>query len=268
MTINSAPGDVPGAPQRSIPEGYDPPPLTGEQGDFPIPDRRYVQLPNLGSPGIAPPYPGTNQPHYAPPQGNYYAPPGAVGYGQFPYMMNPYSQFALSTFLGGNPVAPQPVYAPDSAAALSQPLYGANPFQALSRFFRKFLVFSGRASRSEFWWTVAVFALGYIAAFTLVVIFSPHSDAAAGDTYAGIVGLVWVVSTLVLLLPWIALTVRRLHDADMSGGLYFLNLVPYVGSTVVLIMCIMPSKPNGARFDDHLVLATAAGDPSKVNSGY
>lgn len=38
--------------------------------------------------------------------------------------------------------------------ALSAPLYGASFPQAVSRFFRKYATFSGRASRSEYWWWV------------------------------------------------------------------------------------------------------------------
>ena len=60
-----------------------------------------------------------------------------------------------------------------------------------------------------------------------------------------------MLAFLAIAVPSIAVTVRRLHDAGFSGWLYLVNLVPYVGGLVILVLTILPSKPEGARFDRH-----------------
>ena len=49
-------------------------------------------------------------------------------------------------------------------------------------------------------------------------------------------------------MPSIAVAWRRLHDANFSGLFYLLNLTS-IGGIVVLVMTIMPPKPEGQRFD-------------------
>ncbi|GAA4769782.1 DUF805 domain-containing protein [Citricoccus nitrophenolicus] len=43
--------------------------------------------------------------------------------------------------------------------------------------------------------------------------------------------------------------VRRLHDAGFSGWTYLINLIPGVGSLIILVFTLMPSSPAGIRFD-------------------
>ena len=42
---------------------------------------------------------------------------------------------------------------------------------------------------------------------------------------------------------------RRLHDANYSGWFYLLSLIPGVGGLIILIFMVLPSHPQGARFD-------------------
>ncbi|MGX5681504.1 DUF805 domain-containing protein [Schumannella luteola] len=140
--------------------------------------------------------------------------------------------------------------------ALSQPLYGASFGQAVKRFFSKYAVFSGRASRSEFWW-VWLFLLLLslvLAGIAGTVIGLTGTPTASGDgvqiTAPGIVALVVVgLILLAFIIPEIALTVRRLHDANFSGWLYLLHLIPYLGALIVFILTLLPTNPQGARFD-------------------
>jgi uncharacterized membrane protein YhaH (DUF805 family) len=67
----------------------------------------------------------------------------------------------------------------------------------------------------------------------------------AADGVGILVGLYFLAA----LIPSIAVTVRRLHDTNNSGGLAALALIPYLGSLIVAILCIFDSKPGGARFD-------------------
>jgi len=138
----------------------------------------------------------------------------------------------------------------DTPASLAAPLYGATMGQAISRFFKKYATFSGRASRSEYWWVTLFFAIiGAIIGIPLGILARP--DTTTGSLGAGFVVLVVLASLffLALIVPSIAVGVRRLHDANFSGLLYLLHLVPYIGGLIVLILNILPSKPEGARFD-------------------
>ncbi|NYD67187.1 DUF805 domain-containing protein [Agromyces atrinae] len=140
-----------------------------------------------------------------------------------------------------------------TTAPLSAPLYGASFGQAFTRFFKKYATFSGRASRSEFWWW-------FLANFIISGVLYGVAGATGGVTVltnaSGIPEIVygagflpyslWVLATIV---PWLALAWRRLHDTNKSGAFYFLGLIPFVGGIIVLIFFLLPSDPAGARFD-------------------
>jgi uncharacterized membrane protein YhaH (DUF805 family) len=137
---------------------------------------------------------------------------------------------------------------------LSQPLYGASFSTAVKRFFQKYATFSGRASRSEYWWAAlfngAITTVLYIMA--MVMAFA-GADPATGEPGAGFFLPLILMSLygLAVFIPGIAVSVRRLHDANFSGFMYLLVLVPFVGGLVVLIFMLMPSNPAGARFDEY-----------------
>ena len=141
------------------------------------------------------------------------------------------------------------------AVPLSQPLYGATIGQAVTRFFSKYATFSGRASRSEFWWFylayVVVGAAIYIplnvAGITSVSV-TADNQLVYGSGY-WIVGTISLIVTLALLVPFLAITWRRLHDTNRSGGFYFLAFIPLVGPIIVIVLLALPSNPAGARFD-------------------
>ena len=119
-----------------------------------------------------------------------------------------------------------------------RPFRGASFTQAIGRFYSQYGVFSGRASKSEFWWIAgAMSGLFVLCAFLIGV-----TDA---DWLTGLYMLFMLGSAV----PSIALTVRRLHDANLSGALACLWLVPYVGFIAVWILALLPEKPQGARFD-------------------
>ena len=148
---------------------------------------------------------------------------------------------------------------------LDQPLYGATLPQAVSRFFRKYATFSGRASRSEYWWVylfiILVAIVGGIGVGVLGNATQTATDAAARQPGAGalIFGVPLIVFSLAIIVPAIALHVRRLHDVNLPGPLYLITLVPYLGGFVLLILAILPSNPAGARFD---IGAAPAGYPA------
>ncbi len=136
---------------------------------------------------------------------------------------------------------------------LNQPLYGASFGQAVSRFFKKYATFSGRASRSEYWW-VQLF-LWLISIVPGILIAAGSADAASNGQYVtsnalGVIGLVLAfLIAIATVIPTLALTWRRLHDANLSGWFYLLIFVPGVGGLIIFILSLLPSNPAGARFD-------------------
>jgi uncharacterized membrane protein YhaH (DUF805 family) len=124
--------------------------------------------------------------------------------------------------------------------------------QAVASCFSKYASFQGRASRSEYWW-FGVFAI--IALVILGVVFAVLE--AADIPGAFVVGILLVLFVLGLILPGIAVTVRRLHDVDKGGGWYFIQFIPYVGFIWFMYLMVQPGTvrdpaPGPNRFGDRL----------------
>ena len=96
-------------------------------------------------------------------------------------------------------------------------------FKAISSGFGNYTNFSGRARRSEFWWwALFAFLMGIL-------------------TVIPILG--WLIA-LAMLLPNLAMQVRRLHDTGHSGWWWFIGLIPIIGFIVLLIFYVTDSKPG------------------------
>lgn len=94
--------------------------------------------------------------------------------------------------------------------------------------FTKYADFKGKASRSEFWWW-ALFC--FIAGICLSIINQRLS---------------WAF-TVATLLPYVAVSTRRLHDVDKSGWMQLVGLIPFIGWILVIYWLAQESKPT-ARF--------------------
>ncbi|HTE61819.1 MAG TPA: DUF805 domain-containing protein [Solirubrobacteraceae bacterium] len=147
-----------------------------------------------------------------------------------------------------------------ASAPLDRPLYGASLSQAVRRFFAKYAVFTGRASLSEYWWSVLFVAVVSLVIWVPGIILGAVTGTRSTDPTTGLAEsapgpifipfvIVGFLLFLAVLVPGIAVTVRRLHDANLSGLLYLLVLVPSFGSLIVLVLTLLPSSPEGARFD-------------------
>ena len=100
----------------------------------------------------------------------------------------------------------------------------------------KYADFRGRAPRSEYWWFVLFYMLVYLAVALVGVV---------SDTLAGIVQfVVW----LGLLVPSIAVAVRRLHDTDRSGWWLLIALIPVIGTIVLIVFTVQRGTPGDNRF--------------------
>ncbi len=157
---------------------------------------------------------------------------------------------------------------------LSLPLYGASPKQAITRFFKRYAKFEGRSSRSEYWWAylalsvISVVLMGIATATATVKDVATTSTAFSSDTttqvteyspLGNVLLIILAIIGLATLIPSISSAVRRLHDANYSGWLYLLVLVPILGPIAVMVLLAMPSKPEGQRFDGAAARQQAAG---------
>jgi len=135
------------------------------------------------------------------------------------------------------------------------PFYDAPFGVAITRFWKKYARFDGRASRSEYWWWQLAQAIVLLVLYVITL-----AGGLAGATFAGdgrsqpgpgiFVGgallLLWWLGTIV---PNLALLARRLHDVNLSGWLILIGLVPYLGGIALLVMTFLSPNPYGARFD-------------------
>lgn len=99
----------------------------------------------------------------------------------------------------------------------------------------KYATFSGRATRSEYWYVVL---FGYLLALLIVLL------GMMVDSPELIIGLSSVLS-LILLVPGLAVCIRRLHDTGRSGWWYLLVLIPYIGAIALLVIfCLKSDEDN------------------------
>jgi uncharacterized membrane protein YhaH (DUF805 family) len=105
---------------------------------------------------------------------------------------------------------------------------------AVSSVLTQYTGFSGRARRSEFWW----YTLFASAVYLVVALI----DAAMNTTLLGL------IVSLGLLLPTLAVTVRRLHDTGRSGWWILIGLIPLAGAIVLLVFECTDSEPGPNRF--------------------
>ena len=106
---------------------------------------------------------------------------------------------------------------------------------------KKYAVFSGRSRRKEYW----IFVLCVVViSFVLNII---DDLIGAYDRSAG-VGLLSTIFSLAVLIPSIAVSVRRLHDIDRTGWWVLISLVPLVGWIVLLVFHVQDSTPGTNRY--------------------
>ncbi len=100
---------------------------------------------------------------------------------------------------------------------------------------QRYAKFDGRAGRAEFWWYVlANFAI-YIALLILAQI-------------SGIFLVLYFLYALAVIVPNIAVGIRRLHDTDKSGWLLLLAFIPFVGAIILLVFCAMEGTNGPNQF--------------------
>jgi uncharacterized membrane protein YhaH (DUF805 family) len=146
-------------------------------------------------------------------------------------------------------------------------------FRAVGLGFRQYAKFSGRASRSEYWWWTLATVIGLIGADALPIVneiyYSSRGSKVCESRYGGLndvctphtyfwvataVSIAFGLVLIAMILPSLALAVRRLHDSSLSGYLMLLFLavvVPGIGVFAVgavFVMCARPTKPMANEY--------------------
>ena len=105
---------------------------------------------------------------------------------------------------------------------------------------KKYAVFSGRARRKEYWMftlfnMIFGFALGFMAGMM----------GSGGESTMSPIALIY---SLAVMIPGLAVTVRRLHDTDRSGWWFWVALVPFIGPLVLLYFLAMEGTHGSNQY--------------------
>lgn len=121
--------------------------------------------------------------------------------------------------------------------------------EAIQLFFSRYVDFQGRSRRSEYWWValfnIIVFGVGTVLAMVLGgVNFETGEMGPVGYVFIGLLGLY----ALGIIIPSIALFVRRLHDINQTGwiylGLFVLGFVPLIGLLASIAQIVIACIPG------------------------
>jgi len=107
-----------------------------------------------------------------------------------------------------------------------------NFLESVNTCLRKYFVFEGRASRSEYWWFQLVVSPSYY--------ISTFLENEISYFFLGI--------TLVTLIPAISAGVRRLHDSNRSGFFLLISFIPFIGGIILLFFLIAEGTNGKNRF--------------------
>jgi len=117
---------------------------------------------------------------------------------------------------------------------------------------KKYATFNGRARRSEFWFFMLFNMIFAIVAMGI--------DNVLGTTFKmGVEGLevplpygyIYLLYVLAVFIPGLAVAVRRLHDVGKSGWMYFIVLIPIIGSIWLLVLFFTDSQVGSNKWGEN-----------------
>lgn len=117
--------------------------------------------------------------------------------------------------------------------------------EAYKKFWKNFSNFNGRSTRSDYWLAllgniIVAFVLGFVLGFISGALDMP-----------ALIMLGYVYS-LAMIVPSIAIVIRRLHDINKSGWYYFVVFIPLVGSIIALIFLCTPSVNENNQYGERV----------------
>ena len=122
---------------------------------------------------------------------------------------------------------------------------------AYKNFFKNYAEFTGRSTRSDYWWVwLGNFILSipfwiiYFYTVFLSAVMDSIDDSVSEATFMvlGLVVIIYAIFYLAILVPTLALSVRRLRDAGYNWPYIFISLIPFVGPIIFIVLLCKPTK--------------------------
>ena len=121
---------------------------------------------------------------------------------------------------------------------VARPAHMMSFMDATKSCLQQYVGFSGRASRSEYWFAYLSFIVAVMGMFTLSIV-----SLFVVDALASLMGLLTFGVYIGGFLPLLAVSVRRLHDLGKSGWLFLIGLVPIVGGILLFVWFVSEGDP-------------------------
>lgn len=106
---------------------------------------------------------------------------------------------------------------------------------AVKKFIKNYADFKGKTNRPDYWWVVLAIVICEVVLTILSLVFSALNVGIIGTILEGLFALA-------ILVPSLAITVRRLRDVGKEWYCIFLALIPIVGEIILIIFLVKPSK--------------------------
>ena len=117
--------------------------------------------------------------------------------------------------------------------------------EAYKKFWKGYVDFEGRSTRSDYWFAYSAHVLILFAWYLLLAVFERMAaETGSSDlfTIGVILPLIFFAFGIAALLPGIAVTVRRLRDAGYNWAFIFIPLIPFVGGIIFIVLLCQPTK--------------------------
>ena len=117
--------------------------------------------------------------------------------------------------------------------------------EAYKKFWKGYVDFEGRSTRSDYWFVYLVNVLITFAYFLLQAVFGglvAVTDSSFLAVISLILLLIFFAYGIAAFLPSIALTVRRLRDAGYNWPYIFVTFIPFVGWIILIVLLCKPTK--------------------------
>ncbi|MEC7761364.1 MAG: DUF805 domain-containing protein [Pseudomonadota bacterium] len=124
-----------------------------------------------------------------------------------------------------------------------------NMMQAVQTVFSKYATFSGRARRSEFWWFVLFYiivnlVLSIVDSFLFGTTTTTDTGFSASTDTPILSGIFWLAT----IIPYLAVSVRRMHDVNRVGWWILIGFIPLIGAIVLIVWFATGGDKGGNRF--------------------
>ena len=114
-------------------------------------------------------------------------------------------------------------------------------FRAYINFLKGYVDFVGHSTRPDFWWVWLMNHILFLPLYILIFNKEINQDPALNFTLVILVVSIYAILALLLLLPTLALKIRRLRDGGFHWAFIFLHFVP-MGGIALLVLLAMPTK--------------------------